>query len=115
MKHLKSKISRLLVFYIVLFSSVVTLCLTSIQLYINYIDGIESLHQKIEQIELTNIESINQSLWTMDSSSVEIQLNGLTRINDIIYTKIVDENNQLIHESGTINTKNTITKTIQLK
>lgn len=115
MKHLKSKISRLLVFYIVLFSSVVTLCLTSIQLYVNYIDGIESLHQKIEQIELTNIESINQSLWTMDSSSVEIQLNGLTRINDIIYTKIVDENNQLIHESGTINTKNTITKSIQLK
>lgn len=114
MKHLKCKISRVLVLYIVLFSSVVTLCLTSIQLYIDYNNGIDTLHQRIEQIKLTNIDSITQSLWTIDYSSLNIQLNGLARINDIIYTELADENNKIITKSGEINTENTITEIIQL-
>ncbi|RDH85302.1 MAG: hypothetical protein DIZ80_02475 [endosymbiont of Galathealinum brachiosum] len=115
MKHLKSKISRTLVLYIVLFSSVVTLCLTSIHLYVDYKDGIETLHQRIDQIKLTNIDSIKQSLWTMDYSSVEIQLNGLTRITDIIYVELTDENNKIIAKSGEVNTEDTIRETIDLK
>lgn len=114
MKHLKSKISRVLVLYIVLFSSVVTLCLTTIQLFIDYNDGIDTLHQRIEQIKLTNIDSITQSIWTIDYASVNIQLNGLARINDIIYTELVDENKKLIAKSGEINTKNTITEKVTL-
>lgn len=114
MKHLKSKISRVLVLYIVLFSSVVTLILTAIQLRIDYNEGIEVIHQRIKQIKLTNIDSITQSLWTFDTSSINIQLDGLSRINDIIFVKITDENNNLIASSGDINTENTITDSITL-
>ncbi len=98
-----------------LFSSVVTLCLTSIQLYIDYEDGIEVLHQRIEQIKLTNIDSIRQLLWTMDYSSAQIQLKGLTKINDIIFTELVDENSKVISQSGEIDTKNIISETLSIK
>ena len=97
MKHLKSKISKVLVLYIVLFSSVVTLVLTAIQLRIDYNDGIDVIHQRIDQIEYTNMDSIKQSLWTMDHSSLKIQLDGLSRINDIIFVKITDESTTSFH------------------
>lgn len=112
MKHLKSKISRKLVLYIVLFSSVVTLFLTAIQLRIDYNEGIDVIHQRIDQIKFTNIDSITRALWTIDHSSIQIQLDGLNRINDIIFVKITDANNKLISTSGKINTDNTISENI---
>ena len=115
MKHLKSKISRKLVLYIVLFSSVVTLILTAIQLRIDYNEGIDVIHQRIDQIELTNIDSIAQALWTINQSSIQIQLDGLNRINDIIFVKITDANNRLILSSGEINTDDTISKNIVIQ
>ena len=114
MKHLKCKISRVLVLYILIFSSVVTLFLTIIQLFLDYNQGIETLKQRIEQIKLTNVESISQSLWTIDHSSIKIQLDGISRINDVVFVKIIDENSNLVAHSGEINTKNTISKKIKL-
>ena len=114
MKHLKSKISKTLVLYIVLFSSVVTLVLTAIQLRIDYNDGINVIHQRINQIKYTNIDSITRSLWTIDHSAIQIQLDGLSRINDIIFVKITDENNKYVASSGEINTDNTISENIAL-
>lgn len=115
MKRFKGKISKLLVLYIVLFSSVVTIVLTGIQLWVDYNQGINNLHQRIKQIELTNIASITQSMWTMDSSLIQIQLDGLVRINDIVFVKITNENGKLIASSGDASTKNTIEKNIQLQ
>jgi len=114
MKHLQSKISKVLVLYIVLFSSVVTLILTAIQLRLDYNEGINVIYQRVEQVRLTNIDSITQSLWTLDSSSIQIQLDGLSRINDIIFVKITDKDNKLIAAAGSVNTKNIITANIQL-
>ena len=114
MKHLQSKISKALVIYIVLFSSVITLVLTAIQLRLDYNNGINFIHQRIDQVKLTNIASINQSLWTLDHSSIKIQLDGLSRIDDIIYVKVTDQNNNLIAESGNIDTDNMISEEIAL-
>ena len=112
MKRLKSKISRKLVLYIVLFSSVVTLILTAIQLRLDYNEGIDVIHQRIDQIEFTNLDSITRALWTIDYSSVQIQLDGLKRINDIVFVKITDANDKVISSSGTINTSDIISENI---
>ena len=114
MKGLKSKISKVLVIYIVLFSSIITLALTAIQLNLDYNNGINFLHQRINQIKLTNTASITQSLWTLDNSSIQIQLDGLNRINDIIFVKVTDQNNKVIAQSGTIDTENSISSEITL-
>ena len=114
MKHLKSKISKVLVIYIVLFSSVITLILTAIQLKLDYNNGIDVIHQKINQIKSTNTASITQSLWTLDSSSIQIHLDGLSRINDIIFVKVTDQNKKVIAQSGQINSDNIISTDIPL-
>ena len=115
MKRFTGKISKLLVLYIVLFSSVVTLILTGVQLWLDYNQGVNNLHQRIEQIKQTNTASITQSVWTIDNSSIQIQLDGLIRINDIIFVKVTNENGKLIASSGNISTQNTIEKNIALQ
>lgn len=115
MKSLKSKISRKLILYIVLFSSLVTLVLTAIQLRIDYNHGINGIHQRIDQIKKTNMDSIKQSLWTLDQSSINIQLDGLGRISDIIYVEINDADNNLVSSAGEMNTKDTIIEHIYIK
>ncbi len=92
----------------------VTLVLTAIQFRLDYNADIAVIHQRIHQIKLTNINAITQSLWTMNRSSLTIQLDGLIRIPDIIFTKITDENNKLLSSAGNINTHDTISKTITL-
>jgi len=114
-KYCKSKISKILVLYIVLFSSVITLVLTAIQLRLDYNESILIIHQRIDQIEKTNLDSITQALWTMDNSSVKIQLDGLSRIADIIFVKIIDKNGNLIAASGHFEAQNTLTKSIVLE
>lgn len=114
MKHLKSKISKVLVIYIVIFSSAITLILTAIQLRLDYNNGIKFIHQKVNQVKLTNLASITQSLWTLDQSSIQLQLDGLSRINDIVYVKITSNNDELIAAAGEVNTKNIITESITL-
>lgn len=114
MKRLQSKISKALVIYIVLFSSAITLVLTAIQLRLDYNNGINFIHQRINQIELTNTDSITQSLWTLDNSSIQIQLDGLSRINDIVFVKVTDQDNKLIASSGEINTDDVISHDITL-
>lgn len=114
MKPLNNKTSKALVLYILLFSSVVTLILTAIQLQLDYKEGINVIQQRINQIKITNIDSLTQSLWTLDYSSIRIQLEGLERINDIIYLKLSDPNNKLIESSGKFETTNTITEKIPL-
>jgi len=115
LKHFKGKISKLLVLYIVLFSSVVTLILTAIQLWIDYNQGINNLNQRINQIKLTNTASITQSLWTIDNSSIQLHLDGLARIDDVIFVKITNESKKVIASSGKLRKENIITKHIALK
>ncbi len=105
----------MLILYIVLFSSLVTLVLTAIQLRIDYNQGIDAIYQRIDQIQKTNIDSIRQSLWTLDHSSIDLQLDGLSRIRDITFVEINEADNKLISSAGYINTEDTITARIALK
>ena len=97
------------------FSSLVTLVLTGIQLRIDYNQGINNLYQRIEQIKQTNIASITQSVWTIDNSSIQIQLDGLARISDVVFVKITNENGKLIASSGNISKQNIIKNHIPLQ
>lgn len=61
------------------------------------------------------MDSIRQSLWTLDRSSIDIQLDGLSRINDIIFVKLDDAEDKLISSAGEDSTKDVITERIAIK
>lgn len=84
--------------------------LTIVQLRIDYTEGINTIEQRLDQIRLTNLNTITQSLWTLDTDSIEVQLQGLRRIPDIIRIELRNNKNELITSLGSVNTTHTITR-----
>ncbi len=109
MEHFTSRISRKLVLYIVLFSSVITLFLTGLQLLLDYRHGLQEIHQRFHHIDITNLESFRQAMWTIDKSSLQIQMDGVSRISDIIHVEMLNEQGKSIAQSGTYEARDTIT------
>lgn len=114
MNFLKCKISRVLALYIVLFSSIITLLLTLVQLRLDYNYGVTVIQQQLDQIKITSIEAISQSIWTVDENQITLQLEGLSRLPDIIYAELVDSNMQLIATAGNLDTDQVIQKSYAL-
>ncbi len=104
---LKSGIARKLVIYLFLFSSVMTVIGTSLQLYIEYARDIRSIEKNLSQIEVSYLQSLIASLWVSNHSFLKIQLDGLLKIQDIEYIEIRQGEKTLIdvgnrHQSKTI-------------
>ncbi len=92
----KSILGRKLLFSILLFSTIVTLFLTSFQIYLDYKKGIDGIYDRIDQIRLTQLESLAQNLWNINSDQIRIQLKGLLEIKSIKKLKIISADNENI-------------------
>ena len=99
-RPLKSKISRVLVLYVVLFSSVITLILTAMQLYNDYRYDLSLIDQRLAQIEASNLESLASNLWTLNHNAIGLQLEGLLRLPDLAYLEVKDASGEILARTG---------------
>lgn len=98
-KH--NRLGRRLLVYIVAISSLVTLLLTSMQLYREYRADATSVEQRLEQIRVSYVEVLGRSLWEVNDAAMQTQLDGITKLPDIVFAAVVD-NTQTAHvRSGT--------------
>lgn len=95
--------------YILLFSSVITLILTVIQLYMDYRYGLDAIDKSIHQIKESHLEGITQSLWVSDMDLLKTQLDGLLKLNDMQYVDVLQDNEPLI-KMGTFKEIQVVTK-----
>ncbi|WDD99919.1 ATP-binding protein [Thalassomonas actiniarum] len=84
-----NKLSQRVLVYILLCSSVLSLCTTSVQLYADYNDDLSALKQRFVNIEISYIPSIATSLWDFNEPLVQQQIQGIVQLPDIRYAKIV--------------------------
>ncbi|MCP3940461.1 MAG: hypothetical protein GY710_03140 [Desulfobacteraceae bacterium] len=84
----KSSLAAKQLTYILLFSSIITLFVTLIQLYIEYRADISIVKTQIEQIEKVHLESLTNSLWALDKNQIQIQLNSILSIQAVEYIEI---------------------------
>ncbi|CAB3809157.1 Adaptive-response sensory-kinase SasA [Paraburkholderia ultramafica] len=68
---------------VVLFSSVITLILTVLQLTLSYRSERSSLESRFDEIDQATSRSLGESLWAMDSKQLEEQLDGILRLPSI--------------------------------
>ncbi len=91
----KGKIARIFIIKILLFSMVITTLMTVIQLYNDYIAGIEDIYKNSDLIQYTHLNSITKSIWNYDIDSLEVQIDGLMKLSDIQYLEILTNDNKL--------------------
>lgn len=68
---------------VLLFSSVVTLTLTALQLYLDYDREVSVIETRLDEIGRSYLGSLGESLWNLDQNQLRLQLDGILRLPDI--------------------------------
>ncbi len=84
--------------YVLMFSTVITIVLTMIQLYLDYKHDVSIIHERLVHIELSNIDSLNGALWTVDEQAIKLQAEGILKLPDIAKVSIISPSQEIIFE-----------------
>ena len=68
---------------VLLFSCVVTLLLTALQLYGDYERGIALIENRLSDIDRSYRDSLGEGLWRLDRQQLQLELDGMLRLADI--------------------------------
>jgi signal transduction histidine kinase/ActR/RegA family two-component response regulator len=93
-----SRLAFRLAAYVILFSSIVALLLTVIELSAAYRHDLRQIDENMQQIEAAYVASAVENLWVMDKERLETQLLGITRLPDIVKAEIRVDGNPLLSQ-----------------
>ncbi len=93
-----SRISRKLVLSIILFSSFVTLIVTSYQLVSEYNREMQLLERGLTSVQMNFLDSVNEALWIRDIQQLKAIVRGLKQLPDVKFVEISDEVGSLLRE-----------------
>lgn len=95
-----SVLARRLIISIILFSSVITLTTTLMQMNGRYQQEMSDFQATLTQIETANLAAITRSVWVIDEQQIQSVIDGLIELNDISYVAVKDEEKQIRWFSG---------------
>ncbi len=84
----KNSIANRLTFQVILFSTVVALLATILQLYFDYRRDVADIYTFFSSIVETGIRPLEESVWILDDLQVNLQLEGLIKRQDIVYAAV---------------------------
>jgi PAS domain S-box-containing protein len=82
-ERLRSGIGFRLLAAVLLFSSLVTLTLTALQLYLDYDHDVGVIETRLDEIGRSYLASLGESLWALDENQLRLQLDGILRLPGI--------------------------------
>jgi len=94
--------------WILLFSFLITLVSTMLQLYLDYRRDVGIIEERLGQIEESYLESLIDSLWVFNQRQMLVQLEGILRLPDMRYVEIRLKDNEVIASVGVKQERNTI-------
>jgi signal transduction histidine kinase len=74
-----------------LFSSVVTLIITVVQLYVDFNNEVDHLDKRFHEINDVLSESLTASTWAFDQNQIQKQLKGILRFEQVAKVQLVVE------------------------
>jgi diguanylate cyclase (GGDEF)-like protein/PAS domain S-box-containing protein len=96
---LRSPLARRLIIGVTLFSIVITLVSTAIQIYGQYRSNLKGIEDDLTQIEQVHLKALTQSLWATNQKELALQLDGMAQMPNFEYVA-VHEGGRLWAESG---------------
>lgn len=110
----KKGIARRLIVSVILFSAVITLVISAIQLYRDYLQDISLIDARLEQIQDVNLKTLNNSLWVADIDELKTHLSGILSLPDMQYLEIRDSNKVWV-AVGIPQKKNIVSRTYPMR
>jgi PAS domain S-box-containing protein len=73
---------------VLLFSSVITLLLTLVQLYLDYRRDVGAIDLRMSEIDGGYRQSLGEGIWRLNSAQLQLQIEGIRRLPDIRYVEL---------------------------
>ncbi len=109
-----NNIARKLVISLIVFSSIVTLIITAIQLYFEYESEMEAVNSHFIQVELSYLDSISENVWEEDRERLNLLIKGIAEFPGFEFVQVTDKNHDIIASVGKIRDNRTIQKNYPL-
>ncbi|WP_159455322.1 ATP-binding protein [Pseudobacteriovorax antillogorgiicola] len=90
-EFLQPSVANQLMLWIIVSSFVVTLGVSTVQLYFDFRASIESLEEDLQEIQRTMVPSLTRSVWLMDREQIHVGMKGLLLYDKIVTVKIEAE------------------------
>jgi PAS domain S-box-containing protein len=105
---INSRIAHKLALWVIIFSMVITLMTSAIQMYLEYRRDMQGIRGYFDSISFMQLNSLSESVWIMDDKQIVAHLNGITKGRDIIYAAVNSEDNRPMWFSGENEAKGTL-------
>jgi PAS domain S-box-containing protein len=105
-----NKIAWKIIAAMVVFSSLVTIVTTGIQLYTEYGRDISAIEMRFDQVEKSYINSVSENVWEADTDRLDLLIAGLIEFPNFIHSEIRDENGVVLAAQGDVNDDNVIVR-----
>ncbi|MEW6163425.1 MAG: response regulator [Pseudomonadota bacterium] len=110
----RPRIGRHLIVQIIAFSSLITLCISVIQLFAEYRELRSALDRQLEGVAIY-VPSIAGSVWDFDRQQVQRALDALILLPNVVQARIVTTDTGLQREAGKRVADNFVEKTYSLR
>jgi len=107
-------IGRRFAIYILLFSSIVTLLITIIQLFNDYRQDVISINRTLQEIQIIYQDTLSTAVWVHNKTAMNLQLDGMMRLPTILYVRVDDELGEEIEHRGTHREQRTLINSFEL-
>ena len=104
-----SSIAKKIIIYVILFSSIITIITTAIQLYSEYNRDITSIDSRFDEIKSIHIHNIASRVWVADKQEINHQLNSLKNLPFMHYLEVKD-NDGIIVQTGIKENEQVVTR-----
>lgn len=108
------RIAWKLISSLIVFSMLLTVGTTAIQLWTEYDRDIRAIDQRFDLVERSYTKALADAVWEADTENVGIMLRGITEFPDFVHAQILDENAKLIVSAGKHQDKDEISKSYLL-
>ncbi len=109
-----SQIAIKLIKLLIVFSSLITLITTGVQLWSEYGRDVDSIEFRFDQVERGYLESIAENVWQSDVERLELLIKGIIETPDFKLANVRTENGELFASAGHNEDKDVIRKVYPL-
>jgi len=113
MPEQNKKIARKLIFGIVVFSGMLSIIITGIQLYFEFQRDKDIIDSQLSAIKQTSLPSLGEAVWLSDKRQIEILLSSILKNKDIVYVELTTDENH-IFRNGDPDIENSLLQTFEL-
>lgn len=108
-----TKIAHKLIIGIVIFSGMLSLVITAMQLFYEFNRDKDIITSQLEAIELTSLPSLKEAVWLSDKGQIEILLSSMQKNQNIGFVKLTTDEGDNFH-FGDQNIKNSLIQNFKL-